>query len=117
MSIHKVSVALQHDMHFQGVTDSGDEFVIQLDSGADFGGTGHGIGPVKLVLVSLAGCAGMDVLSILRKKRQQITGFEVHIDADRADEHPKVYTDIRMQFLVTGHAVEPRLLRGPLNCQ
>jgi putative redox protein len=105
-----VSVTLKHDLHFEGVTDTGKEFVIPLDSRASASEIPEGIPPVKLVLVSLAGCAGMDVLSILRKKRQQVTGFEVRIDADRATEHPKVYTDIRMTFLVTGHEVDPQAI-------
>jgi putative redox protein len=53
---------------------------------------------------------GMDVISILRKKRQTVSGFEVRIQAERAPEHPRVYTHIRVLFLVTGQQVEKAAL-------
>ena len=67
-----------------------------------FGGDNDGFRPLELLLVGLAGCTAMDVISILRKKRQEVTDFEVTAEADRADEHPKVYTHIRLIYHVTG---------------
>ena len=103
--IHTASVILLDGMHFEGSPD--DKFTIQLDSKRQFGGQGLGSSPQTLMLVSLAGCTAMDVVSILRKKRQQLTGLEVRVKAERADEHPKVYTHIWVTYLVTGQEIDP----------
>jgi putative redox protein len=63
--------------------------------------------PVRLLLIGLCGCTGMDVISILKKKRQPFTGLQVKATAERAEEHPKVYTKIHLQFVVTGENVDP----------
>jgi putative redox protein len=65
---------------------------------------------MELLLVALAGCTGMDVIAILRKKRQQVTGYEVLVRGVRAQEHPRVYTHITVEHLVTGHNVDPAAL-------
>jgi len=63
--------------------------------------------PMQLLLVGLCGCTGMDVISILQKKRQAFTGLKVEATAQRAEEHPKVYTRIHLEFVVTGEGVDP----------
>ena len=104
----EVRVVLKDGMHFAGYGwPAGDEITVHMDASEQFGGQGKGVRPQPLMLVSLAGCTGMDVISILRKKRQDVTGLEVRVGADRADEHPKVYTHIRVTFVVTGTAVDP----------
>jgi putative redox protein len=67
-------------------------------------------GPKETMLAALAGCTAMDVASILRKKRQSATSYEVDVTADSADEHPKVYTDIVVLHRVAGD-VAPEPLR------
>jgi len=64
--------------------------------------------PLELLLIGLAGCSAMDVVSILQKKRQPFTGLQVKVTAERADEHPRVYTRIHMEYVVTGQGVEPQ---------
>jgi putative redox protein len=64
--------------------------------------------PVQLLLIGLCGCTGMDVISILKKKRQSFTGVQVRATAERAEEHPKVYTEIHLEFVVTGDGVDPK---------
>jgi putative redox protein len=66
--------------------------------------------PVDALLASLVGCTAMDVASILRKKRQAATAYEIEADGDRAGEHPRVFTAIRIEHRVRG-AVEPEALR------
>ena len=66
--------------------------------------------PVETLLASLAGCTAMDVVSILRKKRQEAVGYEIAIDGDRVEEHPRVFTAIRVEHRVRG-MVEPEALR------
>ncbi len=64
--------------------------------------------PMDLLLIGLAGCTGMDVISILQKKRQPFDGLQVKVSAERADEHPRVYTQIHLEFVVTGRDVDPK---------
>ena len=71
---------------------AGNGFTVKLDSSPASGGEGDGFKPMELIAVGLAGCTAMDVISILRKKRQQVSAFEVRVHLDRADEHPKVFT-------------------------
>ncbi len=102
----QAKVTWQENMAFTGTADSG--FDIQLDAKKEVGGEGRGFIPMELMAVSLAGCTAMDVISILRKKRQDVTDFEVSVDAPRADEHPKVFTRATIDYLVTGHGVDEK---------
>jgi putative redox protein len=77
-----------------------------MDASVDHGGTGLGSSPMELILVGLGGCTAMDVISILQKKRQDVTSFEVVLHGERAADHPKVYTEITMEYIVTGHGVD-----------
>lgn len=102
----KTKVTWQEGMHFSGTADTG--FEIQLDSKEEVGGDGKGFIPMELMALSMAGCTAMDVISILRKKRQDVTGFEVRVDASRAEEHPKVFTSATIEYLVTGNGVDEK---------
>jgi putative redox protein len=62
---------------------------------------------MELLLVGLAGCTAMDVISILEKKQQRVTAFEVHAHAERAAEHPKVFTSIHLTYILTGAGIDP----------
>ncbi len=99
-------VVLQDRMTFTGMTDAG--FTVGLGAEPEVGGDNDGFRPLDLMLVSLAGCTAMDVISILRKKRQDVTGFEVQVHAERADEHPRVFTKIDVVYRVTGHSVDEK---------
>jgi len=69
-------------------------------------GDDNGFRPMEMFAMGLAGCTAMDVISILGKKRQQVTGFEVQVHASRSEEHPKVFTGATIEYFVTGHAVD-----------
>jgi len=96
----------QGNMSFTGTADSG--FEIQMDAKKEVGGEGSGFVPMELMAVSLAGCTAMDVISILRKKRQDVTDFEVGVHAPRTHEHPKVFTSATVEYVVTGHNVDEK---------
>ncbi|WP_174556078.1 OsmC family protein [Aggregatilinea lenta] len=98
-------LVLRDDMIFTGYSSNG--YSIPIDARPGAGGHEAGVSPMELVLTALGGCTAMDVLSILRKKQERITGMEVFVEGDRADEHPKVYTNITVRFVVTGHDVKP----------
>jgi putative redox protein len=99
-------VVWKRKLAFDGTANSG--FTLPLDTRVDKGGEGSGFSPMELLLVGLAGCTGMDVIDILHKKQQDVTSFEVKVHADRATEHPKVFTHIIIEFIVTGHNLEPQ---------
>lgn len=75
---------------------------VRLDGDAQ-----NGVSPMEMILMGLAGCAGGDVIDILRKKRQQVSGFEVQVIGQRADEHPRKYTEIEIVYTITGQDVDP----------
>ena len=102
----QAKVTWQENMAFTGTADSG--FNIQLDAKQEVGGEGKGFVPMELMAVSLAGCTAMDVISILRKKRQDVTDFEVQVEAPRAEQHPKVFTRATIDYIVTGHNVDEK---------
>ena len=87
---------------FEGIVPSGKSILMDSASGAER----MGPGPMEMVAASLAGCTAMDVVSILEKKRQDVTAFEVRIHAERSEEYPKVYTRAELVYDVTGHAVD-----------
>ncbi len=91
-------------MTFVGSSDSG--FEVPLGTTPDVGGDNDGFRPMELMAISLGGCTAMDVISILRKKRQDVTDFEVRVHTERADQHPKVFTSAEILYLVTGHNVD-----------
>lgn len=90
-------------MRFRAQAGSG--HTLTLDTAEHSGGTGAGFVPLELLLVGLAGCTGMDVISILRKMRQDVTSYQVRVSGERASEHPMVFTEITVEHLVTGHGL------------
>ena len=105
MAAKNAQVIWKGGLAFDGSSDAG--FTVRLDSPQAQGGP-TGSSPMELVLIGLAGCTAMDVISILEKKRQNVTGFEVRASGLRADEHPRVYTDITLEYVVRGHGVDPK---------
>jgi len=100
-------------MHFFTDTPSG--HTVEMDSAAEVGGTDLAARPKELIYVSLAGCTGMDAISILRKMRQPVTAFSVEVEGlERTEEHPKYWTRIRVIFHVEGE-VEPDKLKKSIN--
>jgi putative redox protein len=97
-------VVWKSGLSFNGTADTG--FVVPLGASADVGGDEDGFRPMELFATGLAGCTAMDTISILQKKRQEITAFEVQVDADQAQEHPRVFTHIKIEYLITGHAID-----------
>src|SRR5438105_13174335 len=99
------SATLASGMHFVGEIDG---FRMDLDAEETVGGGGAGPQPHRLLLQALAGCTAMDVISILRKKRQQVSGLSVEVQGYRADQHPRVYTQIEVLYRVRGNNVNPQ---------
>jgi len=98
-------VIWKENMSFEGTADSG--FKVPLGTVAELGGADDGFRPLELLIIGLAGCTAMDVISILQKKQQDVTGFEVRVLADRVEAHPRVFNHALVEYIVTGHAVDP----------
>lgn len=98
-------VTWKNGLSFNGVANSG--FDVPMGTSVEHGGANDGSSPMELVLIALGGCTAFDVISILKKKQQDVTAFEIRVHGDRATEHPMVYTDITLEYVVTGHNVDP----------
>lgn len=99
-----VSVRYQGGMRFLGEGPSGHG--IPIDAAPDAGGTGAGARPMEMLLVSLGGCSGLTVVSILRKMRVPFDGFEIRLKGERQAEHPKAFTDIQVEYHFWGDGLE-----------
>ena len=99
------SVKWKNDLSFEGNAESG--FSIPLGTDVSVGGANDGFRPMELMLIGMAGCTAMDVISILKKKRQDVKVFEVKVNAERNEEHPKVFSKIIINYFVAGNAINP----------
>ena len=91
---------------FTGTAGSG--FEVPLGSYPEVGGDDDGFRPMELMAVSLAGCTAMDVISILGKKRQEVSDFRVKVDAERTDQHPKVFTSAVIEYHLAGKEISEK---------
>ncbi len=96
---------LETGMRFR--VEAGSGYPVTLDADEHGGGQNAGFRPMEMLLVGLAGCTGMDVISILRKKRQSVTPYEIHVQGVRAEEHPMVFVEVTVEHVVTGHNIQP----------
>ncbi len=101
-------VTWKQSLSFTGTADS--NFEVPLGTDPDIGGANDGFRPLELMAVSLAGCTAMDVVSILTKKKQEVTAFEVQVHAAQSEEHPKVFTHIVITYSLTGHNLDEQAL-------
>lgn len=95
----------------QGITfaaKSDSNHWVTMDGPESFGGNNAGSRPKELLLMALGGCTGSDVASILQKKRVPVEELEIHLVANTRDEHPQVYTDIHIEFIVRGKGINPK---------
>jgi putative redox protein len=97
-------VIWNQNMSFTGSATSGFELPLDADPGS--GGVDGGFRPLELLAIGLAGCTAMDVLSIVRKKRQDVTAFDVQVQTKQRNEHPHVFTSAEILYRVRGHAVD-----------
>lgn len=95
----------------QFVGESASGHAIVMDGNQDVGGNNTGMRPMELLLIALGGCTGMDVASILRKKKQPFRGIEINIKGQKAENYPKKYSDIGLEFIVKGTALSEEAVR------
>jgi putative redox protein len=96
VSLHRLNAAV----HFEGRNEDGNS--IFLDGSPDIGGQGLGVRPMQLLLMSLAGCSSMDVVSLLQKMRQPLEDLRVEADGQRKDAVPPIFEKIHLHFTLKG---------------
>lgn len=102
----KARIKWMEDVAFVGEAGSGHSVV--MDGAPEAGGRNIGFRPMEMLLVGLGGCSAFDVLMILKRGREQVTDCVVELDADRAGSDPKVFTHIRMHYIVTGRGLDAK---------
>lgn len=100
-------------LQFVGETRSGHAMILDGDQGV--GGKNTGPRPMELLLLGIGGCSGMDVISILEKKKQQVTGFEVFVKGVKAEEYPKRLTDLNLEFVVKGKNISEEAVKKSID--
>jgi putative redox protein len=101
-----ISVNWVDGMLMVGKSHSGHS--ITMDGPPEIGGENLGVRPMEMLLLGVAGCTMIDVVTTLKKMRQDLTNCETKLSAERADEHPKVFTNIHIEFIVKGHDLDPK---------
>jgi len=96
-------VRLVENMQFIATADSGHAVV--MDGPPNVGGNNTGSKPSELLLMAFGGCSGMDVISILRKKKQEVTGFEMNVSGDTTEGHPKSFEKMHIEYVITGRNI------------
>ena len=96
---------------FDATADTGGN--ISLASALDEGAPGFR--PMELLAMGLAGCTAMDVVSILKKKRQDVVDFEVKVHTEKAEGYPKVWTSARIEYIVTGRNIDPKAVERAMD--
>jgi putative redox protein len=80
---------------------------VMMDTKEEVGGHSGGTTPKELVLMGLAGCTSMDVIPILKKKRSPVVSYECNVKATEREEHPKIFTDIHIEYVFYGDSIKP----------
>ncbi len=101
--------------HMTFVGESGSGHSVVMDGAPEAGGRNLGARPMEMLLLGLGGCTAFDVVSILQKSRQEIIDCEVHIEAERREEIPKVFSHIHIHFVIKGNNLKPDRVEKAVN--
>jgi len=105
----KVSINWAGEVTFEATSGSGHTVV--MDGPPDHGGTNQGARPMEMLLMGVGGCASFDVVHILKKSRQDVTGCVAELEADRVDDVPAVFSKIHLHFVVSGNKLKDALVK------
>lgn len=98
----KVEIERVNDkVHLEAKNEQG--VIVQMDGSPEIGGQDLGARPMQLVLMALGGCTSMDMLSMLAKMREQVKAYKVTVNAERATEHPMIFTKIHIHYILEGN--------------
>lgn len=104
MTSHVVTTEWKKSLLFKSDNPNGD--TVLMDTSQEMGGNGAGSSPKALMLSSLAGCSGLDVIMILNKMRVNPDDFKIKIEATLTDDHPKVYSDVHVEYIFYGNNLD-----------
>ncbi|MBI4684817.1 MAG: OsmC family protein [Nitrospirae bacterium] len=96
-------------LQFIGQATSGHAIVMDGDAGS--GGSNTGSRPMELLLMGIGGCSGMDIISILKKKKENVRGLEINVKGTKAENYPKKFTDINLEFVVKGKNISEEAIK------
>jgi putative redox protein len=96
---------------FQFVGESGSGHAIVMDASPEAGKVMTGMTPMEMLLVGIGGCSGMDVVSVLKKKRQDVIDIAVNVRGEKAESYPQKYTSIELEFIITGKDISDEAVR------
>lgn len=102
-SERKATIHFANNDFFVGITPSRHAQTIETDSHR-----GSAASPMELLLLALGGCTGVDVIDILKKKRQHVTGYRIEVHGDRREEYPRAYTKLYVKHIVSGRGVSAK---------
>lgn len=100
----KAKVTYVKGLQFVGDASSGHAVI--MDGDTSVGGENTGPRPMELLLIAAGGCSGMDVISILKKKKQAVTGLEINVSGQKSEEYPKKFTGVTLEFNIKGRNIE-----------
>ncbi|MDA1329647.1 MAG: osmotically inducible protein OsmC [Chloroflexi bacterium] len=100
-----VNLNWQDGLTFAGKAESG--ITLTASNDQDEMGKAQGFKPLELLALGVGACTGMDVVSILQKKRQQVSALEVKVTTERAELHPRVWTEVKVHYTITGKDIDP----------
>lgn len=109
----KTRVKWVEGMAFMAESESGHAMI--MDGAPDIGGRNLGPRPMEMLLMGAGGCTSIDVVMILQKSRQDVTDCAVELTAERASDHPKVFTRIHFHFVVKGRSLKPEIVERAIN--
>lgn len=106
---NKATIHFAGDQFFIGLTPSGHAQAIETNSTRASAAT-----PMELLLIALGSCTGVDVISILKKKRQKVTSYRIEVSGDRRAEFPRSYTRMNVKHIISGHGVFEKAVAGAI---
>lgn len=109
----KARIKWVQDVTFLGESGSGHSVV--MDGAPEAGGRNLGFRPMEMLLLGLGGCSAFDVVMILKRGRENVTDCVVEVDADRAETDPKIFTQIRLRYIVSGRALDLKKVERAVN--
>jgi len=113
MATNLVTTTWKENMQFESDNPSG--ISLTMDAGEENGGEGKGYRPKALMLSSLAGCSGLDVVSLLKKMHAEVAEFRIDVTAELTDEHPKFYNKVKVDYHFTDSELQPKKIQKAVN--